>query len=154
MDDCLPCKMEDADDDVVMFRDDLWAAEVVPGYDVPGWIILRVRRHAERITGLNEAELAVFGKRVRDVIAAVSEVTGTPSTYLMVFGETYPHFHALITPRGQDVPPEHRAGNILRLRADHRDPVAAAALIPALRAAYRRAAPAPAAQVDWPIAPC
>jgi diadenosine tetraphosphate (Ap4A) HIT family hydrolase len=128
--------MESADDSVVLFRDDLWAAEVVPGYDVPGWIILRARRHAERITGLNDAELATFAQRTRDVIAAVTEVTGAQPTYLMVFGENYPHFHALVTPRGDDVPPEQRAGSILQLRADHIDAAASAALIPALRSAY------------------
>lgn len=145
MDECLLCTMETADDDVVLFRDDLWAAEIVPGYDVPGWIILRVRRHAERITGLNDAELAGFAQRTRDVVAAVTEVTGAEATYLMVFGENYPHFHALITPRGDDIPPERRAGNILQLRADHADPRAAAALIPRLRAAYRRSTPTPVA---------
>lgn len=143
MDECLLCTMETADDDAIMFRDDLWAAEIVPGYDVPGWIILRARRHAERITGLNDAELATFAQRTRDVIAAVAEVTGVQTTYLMVFGENYPHFHALITPRGDDVPPQQRAGNILQLRADHIDPEAAAALIPALRAAYHQATAAP-----------
>ena len=43
MDDCLLCTMETADETSVVFRDPLWAAEVVPGYDVPGWFILRVR---------------------------------------------------------------------------------------------------------------
>jgi diadenosine tetraphosphate (Ap4A) HIT family hydrolase len=144
MAECLLCTMETAHDDVVMFRDELWAAEIVPGYDVPGWIILRARRHAERITGLNDAELAGLARRTRDVVAAVTEVTGAPATYLMVFGENYPHFHALITPRGDDVPPELRAGNILRLRTDRSDPDAAAALIPALRTAYHRGASTPA----------
>jgi diadenosine tetraphosphate (Ap4A) HIT family hydrolase len=143
MDECLLCTMETADDTAIMFRDDLWAAEIVPGYDVPGWIILRARRHAERITGLNDAELATFAQRARDVIAAVAEVTGAQATYLMAFGENYPHFHALITPRGEEVPADRRAGNILQLRADHIDPQAAAALIPGLRTAYRRATSAP-----------
>ena len=143
MDDCLLCTMETADDSVAMFRDELWAAEIVPGYDVPGWIILRARRHAERITGLNDTELATFAQRTRNVVAAVTEVTGAPATYLMIFGENYPHFHALITPRGEDVPAERRAGNILQLRADHRDPPAALALMSGLRAAYRRTAAAP-----------
>ncbi len=142
MDECLLCTMETADEDVIMFRDDLWAAEVVPGYDVPGWVILRARRHAERITGLDEAELATFAQRCRDLVAAVSDVTGAPATYLMIFGENYPHFHALIAARGADVPAELRAGNILQLRHDHTDPTAAAALIPALRVAYGRRAPA------------
>jgi diadenosine tetraphosphate (Ap4A) HIT family hydrolase len=142
MDECLLCMMESAEDEAVVFRDDLWAAEVVPGYEVPGWIILRARRHAERITGLTAAELAGFARRIRDVIAAVTDVTGARATYLMVFGEAYPHFHALVTPRGDDVPADRRSGSILQLRADHRDLQAAAAMVPAIRAAYGRIAAA------------
>jgi hypothetical protein len=28
------------------------AAEVAPGYEVPGWFFLRARRHAAKLTGL------------------------------------------------------------------------------------------------------
>ncbi len=134
---CLLCDMEDADERVVVFRDDLWAAEVVPGYDVPGWFILRVRRHAERITGLAEEELATFALRARDLVAAVAEVTGAPTTYLLVFGENYPHFHVLVASRGDDVPPDRRADRILMLRLERADSHAAAALVPAVRRAYQ-----------------
>jgi diadenosine tetraphosphate (Ap4A) HIT family hydrolase len=136
--DCLLCNTEQADAASVIFRDDLWAAEVVPGYDVPGWFILRARRHAERITGLNDAELSTFTRRARDLVAAVTDVTEAPATYLLVFGENYAHFHALIAARGADVPPERRAGNILQLRAESADPTAATALVPAVRSAYHK----------------
>jgi diadenosine tetraphosphate (Ap4A) HIT family hydrolase len=137
---CLLCEMEDAAADQVVFRDDLWAAEVVPGYEVPGWFILRARRHAERLTGLDDAELASFGQRARDLVAAVTDVTGAPATYLLAFGENYLHFHALVAARGAEVPPELRAGNILRLREDHTDLAAAVRLVPDMRLAYRSAA--------------
>ena len=144
MDGCLLCTMEDADETSVVFRDPLWAAEIVPGYDVPGWLILRSRRHAERITGLDDEELSSYGRRARDLVAAVTEVTGAPATYLLVFGENYPHFHALIAPRGNDVPPDRRAGNILQLRADRADLAAAGKLVPPMRSAYARRAGGPA----------
>ena len=114
--------MEGADESSVVFRDPLWAAEIVPGYDVPGWFILRARLHAERITGLDDEELSSFGRRARDLVAAVTDVTGAPATYLLVFGENYPHFHALIAARGHDVPPDLRAGNLLKLRAERHRP--------------------------------
>src|SRR5262245_19992628 len=97
---CLMCDLEQGDGDATVFRDEHWAAQIVAGYDVPGWFILRARRHAERITGLVPAELASFAQRAQDLVAAVSEVTAAPATYLMVFGENYPHFHALIAARG------------------------------------------------------
>jgi len=132
--------MDEADGDVVVFRDELWAAEIVPGYEVPGWYILRVRRHAERITGLDDDELGTFSYRARDLVAAVTEVTGAEATYLLVFGENYPHFHVLVAPRGADVPPERRGGDIVKLRLEHPDPAGARRLLPAVRAAYARAA--------------
>ncbi|MGW7069419.1 hypothetical protein ACWGII_34280 [Streptomyces sp. NPDC054855] len=138
--DCFMCGLEQSDDTNVVFRDPLWSGEQVPGYDVPGWFVLRVRRHAERITGLNEAELASFARRARDLVAAVTEATGAPATYLMVFGENHPHFHALITARGDDVPQDRRSGDILRLRTERADPESAARLVPAVRRAYERLA--------------
>lgn len=140
MADCLICTMQDADDSVVVFRDELWAAEVVPGYEVPGWFFLRARRHAERLTGLDNNELATFGPRARDLVEAVSQVLDAPATYLFVFGENYPHFHVVITARGEDVPADRRNGDILRLRAERADPAAALALVPAVRKAYEQIA--------------
>ena len=116
VDGCLLCQMEEVDEDRVIFRDDRWAAEVVPGYDVPGWIVLRVRRHAERLLGLDEHELETLGVRARDVTRAVGEATGAATAYLMVFGENHRHFHALITARGEDVPEDRRSGDVLKLR--------------------------------------
>ncbi|MEV4513273.1 hypothetical protein AB0K00_30390 [Dactylosporangium sp. NPDC049525] len=141
---CVPCGMEDAEDAAVVFRDDLWACEVIPGFDVPGWYVLRVRRHAERLGGLNEQELATYGRRARDVVDAVSEVTGAPATYLLTFGEANPHFHTLIAARGDDVPPERRLGAILQQRTDKLDRAAALAMVPAMAQAYARLAAGPA----------
>ncbi|MFI0938486.1 hypothetical protein [Streptomyces sp. NPDC021020] len=141
---CLLCAMEEAEASARVFRDSLWAAEIAPGYEVPGWFFLRARRHAELITGLDDAELAAFGRRARDLVAAVTEATGAPATYLLVFGENYRHFHALVAARGADVPVERRAGDLLKLRAERLDPAAAAGLLPAVRTAYERLAGAPA----------
>lgn len=56
---CLICEQEDADDSMTVFCEDAgWAAGVVRGYDVPGWFVLRIRRHAEGLEGLTAGELA------------------------------------------------------------------------------------------------
>jgi len=139
---CLLCAMEEADERSVVFRDNLWAAEVVPGYEVPGWFVLRARRHAERITGLDDDELASLAFRTRDLVAAVSEVMNAPATYLLAFGENYPHFHALVAARNSAVAADRRGGDIMKLRLEQADPAAAIALIPAVRASYQRLATA------------
>lgn len=63
------------------------------GYDVPGWFILRLRRHAEGWSGPTVAELADFGPLSQQVTAAIQEATGAPTVSFMSFGENYPHFH-------------------------------------------------------------
>jgi hypothetical protein len=77
--------------------------------------LLRVRRHAELLTGLDDAELSALGRRARDLVAAVTDATAAPATYLLHFGENYRHFHALVAARGADVPAGQRGGNILGL---------------------------------------
>jgi hypothetical protein len=39
----------------------------------------RARRHAERLTGLDDAELSTFARRARDLVASVTDVTGAPA---------------------------------------------------------------------------
>ena len=82
--------MEGADPASRVFLDELWAAEVAPGYEVPGWFFLRARRHAEKLTGLDEAETATFGRHAHDLVSAVEQVTGAPAVYLLSFGEKLP----------------------------------------------------------------
>src|SRR6201986_4676144 len=130
--------MELAPPAAVVFRDELWAAEVAPGYEVPGWFFLRVRRHAERLTGLDDAELSALGHRARDLVAAVTDPPAAPATYLLHFGENYRHFHALVAARGADIPAAQRGGSILGLRPGHVNIAAAIALVPGVRAAYER----------------
>lgn len=133
---CLICSMEDVDPSSRVFRDQHWAGEVAPGYEVPGWFFLRARRHAEKLTGLNDAEVAGFGRHAHDLVSAVERVTGAPAVYLLSFGENYSHFHALVCARGADVPREQRSGALLTLVSDGRDPAAAQALASQVRIAY------------------
>jgi diadenosine tetraphosphate (Ap4A) HIT family hydrolase len=134
--DCLICSMEETDPAARVFADELWAAEVAPGYEVPGWFFLRARRHAERLTGLDEAETATFGRHAHDLVRAVERVTGAPAVYLLSFGENYRHFHALVAARGDQVPPESRGWALLRLLATGRDIPAARARAGEVRLVY------------------
>jgi len=139
IDSCLICAMETAESGSVIFRDALWAAEIGPGMEVPGWFVLRTRRHAELITGLDDAETDALGRRLRALVAAVAEVTAAPATYQLVFGEDYRHFHALVTARGEHIRPDRRRGDILKLRDEgHLDVAACRAMVPKIRAAYAR----------------
>jgi diadenosine tetraphosphate (Ap4A) HIT family hydrolase len=133
---CLICSMEESDPASRVFLEDRWAAEVAPGFEVPGWFFLRARRHAEKLTGLDEAETATFGRHAHDLVSAVEQVTGAPAVYLLSFGENFRHFHALVAARGDQVPPELRGWSLLQLLAEGRDLPAAQALAGQVRLAY------------------
>jgi diadenosine tetraphosphate (Ap4A) HIT family hydrolase len=128
--------MEETDPAARVFLDELWAAEVAPGYEVPGWFFLRARRHAEKLTGLDEAETATFGRHAHDLVSAVEQVTGAPAVYLLSFGENYRHFHALVAARGDQVPPQARGYGLIQLLAAGRDVPAARALAGEVRLVY------------------
>jgi diadenosine tetraphosphate (Ap4A) HIT family hydrolase len=132
---CLICHLDLAPDEAVVFRDEDWACEVAPGFEVPGWYFLRLRRHALGWAELARPELTAFGPVVQDLMRALEQAFDAPARYLMTFGEAYPHFHAVVTVRAQDIPPESRSGNILALRGSRLDRDAAVARVPAVRAA-------------------
>lgn len=136
--DCLICALDRAPSETRIFADALWAAEVAPGYEVPGWFFLRARRHTELITGLEDPELRTLAVRAQDLTAAVGEVTNSEAVYFMSFGEAYRHYHALVASRGAEVPPAHRGGHLVGLLPEAVDRDAALALVPPIRQAYER----------------
>ena len=132
---CLLCAQDEAPDEAVVFRDGDWACEIAPGFEVPGWYFLRLRRHALGWSELSDAEAGGFGPVARDLMVALEQAFNAPARYLMTFGEAYPHFHCVVTVRTDDVPPASRSGAILGLRASRVDRAAALAQVPALREA-------------------
>jgi diadenosine tetraphosphate (Ap4A) HIT family hydrolase len=132
---CLICHLDEVPDEAIVFRDEDWACEIAPGFEVPGWYFLRLRRHALGWAELEQPELTAFGPVVQDLMGALDQAFGAPACYLMTFGEAYPHFHAVVTVRTEDIPPESRSGNILALLASRVDRDAAVARVPAVRAA-------------------
>ena len=119
-----------------VFLDDYWAAEVAPGYEVPGWFFLRARRHTDALVGLDDAEAATFGTRSRDLVRAVERATGAPAVYLLHFGESFRHFHALVIARAIDTPAELRGAAILQLLPSERDRDSALRVASRVRGAY------------------
>lgn len=132
---CIICRLDDAPDETVVFRDEDWACEIAPGFEVPGWYFLRLRRHALGWSELAPHELSGFGPVVRNLMSALEQAFDAPARYLMNFGEAYPHFHCVITVRTDDIPAESRNGNILGLRSSRLDRKAALSHVLGVRAA-------------------
>jgi diadenosine tetraphosphate (Ap4A) HIT family hydrolase len=136
---CLPCDLEAAPDAAVVYRDATWSCEVAEGYDVPGWYILRLRRHAEGWGALTPDEAAGFGTVSQRVATAIQAATGATGAYFMSFGENYPHFHFLVLARPADLAPELRGAGILAMRADNMDMEASLDVAASVRDALARA---------------
>jgi diadenosine tetraphosphate (Ap4A) HIT family hydrolase len=128
MSECLPCDLEAADPAAIIYRDANWSCEIADGYDVPGWYILRLRRHAEGWSEPTAEELADFGPISQRVANAIQSATGATGVYFMSFGENYPHFHFLVIARDANLPPESRGAAILGRRATDRNAETALAL--------------------------
>ncbi|GAA2025901.1 hypothetical protein GCM10009819_06220 [Agromyces tropicus] len=135
---CLPCELEHAEASAIAYRDERWACEVAPGYDVPGWFVLRLRRHAEGWDGLTVEDAAEFGPVSQRLATALTAATGAPSVYFLSFGENHRHFHFLVIARPADLDPALAGASILTLRSDHRDAALARGVAADLREALAR----------------
>jgi diadenosine tetraphosphate (Ap4A) HIT family hydrolase len=90
------------------YADESWVAGVLPGLEVPGWIVLALRRHSVETAPLSEREGSGLGVAISRLSAALAEVTDAERVYLQAYGEREPHWHLLLTARGPEVAPEHR----------------------------------------------
>jgi diadenosine tetraphosphate (Ap4A) HIT family hydrolase len=134
--DCKICALERADTERVVFSDDDWSCEVMAGLEVPGWLVLRARRHALGLSGLTHQELLGLGPRLGEAVTALEKATGAPAVYTLSFGENSPHFHALLIARMDDIEPEQRMGAILGLHPERVDVAAALELAATVRSAW------------------
>ena len=136
VDGCLPCALENAAPESVVFRDGRWAAEIPSGLEAPGWYFLRLRRHAEGFAGLTGSERAEFGDVCSRLEAAIRTTTGAPKVYFMSFGESHTHFHYLVIARGDGIEPSWRGAAIVSHLAELKDPDAALRVAGLVRDAY------------------
>jgi diadenosine tetraphosphate (Ap4A) HIT family hydrolase len=96
-----------------VYVDSRWVAAIFDGLEVPGWIVLSLRRHAEGFSAMTPAEASTLGPVVSRLAGAIEVATGAERVYLAGFGERHPHLHLLLAPRGAEVPHERRHAALL-----------------------------------------
>ena len=129
MTDCELCRREASTEEPPggwVLRTDLWSAGAGPGFEVPGWLFLQLRRHAEGPMGMDDAEAAELGPLLSRLSAGIQAATGAERVYAVAFGEVFPHFHVLLLPRMPFAPADETGPALLLKRADLCDPAAAA----------------------------
>ena len=138
---CRLCRLSSGEEEPPggwVYRDERWFACVLPGYEVPGWLAVGLRQHAEGLDQLDPSEAGAFGVVVQRVAHAIRQVTPAERLYLVGFGEEYPHVHFMLAAR----PPQPDGGAkgpaYLSRRDELRDPDAAARAADAIRAIINR----------------
>jgi diadenosine tetraphosphate (Ap4A) HIT family hydrolase len=116
-----------------LFEDERWVVGLLDGLEVPGWVVVILRRHAVGVGGLDESELTSFGPTMAKVSNAVYLATKAEKVYFASFGESFPHFHVLLMARPADVPVQHRGAMFQPHIADYRDERAARQTADSLR---------------------
>jgi diadenosine tetraphosphate (Ap4A) HIT family hydrolase len=129
MADCVICARESSDEEPPggwVLRTDLWSACVAEGFEVPGWLFLQLRRHAEGPMGMDDTEAAELGVVLTRLTAGIQAVTDAERVYIVAYGELFPHFHLLLMPRLPFAPDDERGPGLFLKRAELADPQAAA----------------------------
>jgi diadenosine tetraphosphate (Ap4A) HIT family hydrolase len=89
---CHVCAaVEAATPDGLVYDRGPWAAYAVA--DVPGWVMLASRRHAEGMWALDAEESSTLGEAIQAIGVAVKSETGAERIHLVYLGENALHFH-------------------------------------------------------------
>jgi diadenosine tetraphosphate (Ap4A) HIT family hydrolase len=118
-----------------VYEDAQWVAGILDGVEVPGWIVLGLRRHATDAWGMNPAEAATFGPLVARLSQAIQNATDAERVYLVAYGENAHHWHVMLTSRDASVPAEHRHAAMWSHRDAYVDTAGAVAAAERIRAA-------------------
>jgi diadenosine tetraphosphate (Ap4A) HIT family hydrolase len=73
--------------------------------DVPGWVMLASKEHAEGTWGLSAEQAAGLGPAIRAVGRAVKQATAAQRVHTVFLGEHALHFHLGFFPRADGEPP-------------------------------------------------
>jgi len=129
--------VEGTPDSELAYADDSWVAGTLEGLEIPGWIVLALRRHAVDAAPIGEEEARRLGPAIRTISTAIVDSTDAERIYLQAYGEKERHWHLLISPRGPSVPAEHRHTALFGHRNEYLDPAESKAVLTRVREAIR-----------------
>lgn len=95
----------------VIYDDQYWRVDhSTSPVMLPGFLIIKPRRHVEHIALLTVEEMAAFGPLLRNTCRALAHVLHPAKVYAASFGESVSHIHFYIIPRYQRTPEMPPAG--------------------------------------------
>ena len=93
-----------------------WAACVMPGFEVPGWLVVIALRHVESLADLDDEQQRSLGLVLARLSGGIRSVLGAEKVYLLSFGENHPHLHLMLMSRMPDLAEEYRGPEIVKAR--------------------------------------
>lgn len=89
----------------VIYDDQYWRVDhSTSPVMLPGFLIIKPRRHVEHIALLTAEEMAAFGPLLRNTCRALAHVLHPAKVYATSFGESVSHVHFYIIPRYSRTP--------------------------------------------------
>jgi diadenosine tetraphosphate (Ap4A) HIT family hydrolase len=104
---------------------------------VPGWVVVYLRRHAPGLADMAGDELESMGPTLAATAAAIEKEAAAERVYMVSFGENHRHVHVVLFPRGAGVPLEHRSSALHVNQKLYADPAEAARVGARIRDALR-----------------
>lgn len=101
-DSCISCSYTTGKDQSVggqIYATQHWIVEHAFGMSLPGFLILKTKRHIEEADELHPAEAREMGMVLQKVTSAIRFVTGAQKVYILKFGEGVRHLHFWVFPR-------------------------------------------------------
>ena len=120
-----------------VYEDESWVAGALDGLEIPGWVVLALRRHTVGAAPLSPPEAGRLGVAIGALSQALAEVTDAERVYLQAYGESQQHWHLLFSTRGPEVPAEHRHVAFFTHRDQYLDATAAANVLDLVRTRLR-----------------
>jgi diadenosine tetraphosphate (Ap4A) HIT family hydrolase len=128
----VECEFCDHEPVCVILSTTSWIVHTHPELGVPGWYVLRTRRHIENLAALSSDEAAELGGTLSRLAVALADVIDVTKVYVLGLSERISHLHFLIATRPTALEPM-RGLELLSNAAMLRDDAAAAALAEQLR---------------------
>lgn len=95
--------------------DGLWlVSHHLGSYTDPGELIVKLRRHAESVADLTDAEAGALGPILRAAVAAVDRVVRPERVYVAAFSERVRHVHFYVLPRTAGMPAGHVLSDVYK----------------------------------------
>lgn len=104
--------------------------------EVPGQVVMQLRRHARWLIDMTADELASMGPTLAVVAKAIATELDPERIYFSGFAESVPHVHVMLTPRSGAVAPEHRGAALLMksVAKQYSDPIEVAEVASRIKA--------------------